>query len=86
MCSNFKDAPSSEIYDLIANLIQTGSEKLLKERVIILVLPQNDDAYKGNNETGEPVDSKDEAYSLKREEVNRSLKPLLKQINVKDIP
>ncbi|MEH2170539.1 MAG: hypothetical protein V7K41_28600 [Nostoc sp.] len=86
LCSSFEDAPSSEIYDLIANLIQTGSEKLLKERVIILVLPKNDDAYKGNNETGEPVDSKEEAYSLKREEVKRSLKPLLKQMNVKDIP
>ncbi|MEH2149103.1 helix-turn-helix domain-containing protein [Nostoc sp.] len=85
-CSRFKDAPSSEIYDLIANLIQTGSEQLLKERVIILVLPHNDEAYNGTNDTGEPVDSKDEAYSLKREEVRTALKSLVKGINVKDIP
>jgi len=86
LCSRFKDAPSSEIYELIANLIQTGSEKLLQERVIILILPQNDEAYNATNDTGDPVDSKDEAYSLKREEVRTALKSLLKEINVEDIP
>ncbi|BAZ31659.1 hypothetical protein NIES4074_41320 [Cylindrospermum sp. NIES-4074] len=86
LCSRFNDAPNSEIYDLIDNLIQNGSEQLLRERVIILVLPQNDEAYKGYNDTGDPVDSKDEAYSLKCQEVKKSLKPLLKEINVKDIP
>ncbi|HEY9800747.1 MAG TPA: helix-turn-helix transcriptional regulator [Leptolyngbyaceae cyanobacterium] len=86
LCSRFKDAPSSEIYDLIANLIETGSEQLLKERVIILILPQNDEAYNATNDTGDPVDSKDEAYRLKCEEVRTALKSLLKKINVKDIP
>ncbi|OCQ97812.1 hypothetical protein BCD64_06865 [Nostoc sp. MBR 210] len=86
LCSRFKDAPSSEIFELINNLIQTGSEKLLKERVIILVLPQNDEAYNATNNAGDPVDSKDEAYSLKCEEIRISLKSLVKEIDVNDIP
>ncbi len=85
-CSRFKDAPDREIYDLIENLIKNGSEKALKERVVILVLPQNDEADNMMNYAGDPVDSKDEAYNLKRGEVQAKLQPLLKDIEVGDIP
>jgi hypothetical protein len=64
LCSRFKDAPDREIYDLIEYLAKNNKEKALKERVIILVLPQNDEAYNMMNYAGEPVDSKDEAYNL----------------------
>ncbi|MEH1807282.1 helix-turn-helix domain-containing protein [Nostoc sp.] len=86
LCSRFNDAPGSEIRDLINTLIQNGSEKVLQDRVVILVLPKNDEAYNKTNDAGDLVDSKEEAYNLKREEVQTALQPLLKQIDVKDIP
>jgi hypothetical protein len=85
-CSRFKDAPDREIYDLIKNLIKNGKKEALKERVVILVLPQNDEADNMMNYVGDPVDSQDEAYNLKREQVQTSLQPLLKDIGLSDIP
>lgn len=85
-CSRFKDAPDREIYDLIENLIKNGSEKALKERVVILALPQNDEAENMMNYSGDPVDSQDDAYNLKRDEVQTKLQPLLQDIEVSDIP
>lgn len=86
LCSRFNDAPGSEIRDLIDTLIQNGSEKVLQDRVVILILPKNDEAYNKTNDAGDLVESKDEAYDLKREEIRTALQPLLKQINIKDIP
>ncbi|AFZ18625.1 helix-turn-helix domain-containing protein [Allocoleopsis franciscana] len=86
LCSRFKDAPDREIYDLLENLIKNGAKKTLKERVLILALPQNDEADNMMNYAGDPVNSTDEAYNLKREEVQTKLQPLLQSIEGIDIP
>ncbi|MFB2839178.1 helix-turn-helix domain-containing protein, partial [Floridanema evergladense] len=40
LCSGFNDAPDLAIQSLIDNLIQTGSKEVLKQRVVLLVLPR----------------------------------------------
>jgi transcriptional regulator with XRE-family HTH domain len=87
LCSRFKDAPDRQICDLIENRVESGSEQVLKDRTIILCLPQNQEDEEMNNpETGDYVDSKEEAYSFKWMEIQDQIKPKLKQLQVTDIP
>jgi transcriptional regulator with XRE-family HTH domain len=85
LCSSFNDAPSSQICDIIDNLIQEGSEKVLSERTLILCLPKNDEADDMKNLAGDEIDSTEEAYELKKKEIHNKILPKLTDCDEKDI-
>ncbi|MBO0350345.1 hypothetical protein J0895_14765 [Phormidium pseudopriestleyi FRX01] len=87
LCSSFNDAPSSQICDIIENLINEGSQKVLQERMLILCLPKNAEAEEITNpETGDFVELIEEAYEIKKKEVHNKIRPRLKDCDEKDIP
>jgi transcriptional regulator with XRE-family HTH domain len=73
LCSGFNDAPDLAIQSLIDNLIETGSERVLKERVILLVLPRPDEALATRDDDGYEVEEEAEGYELKRDRVMEKL-------------
>jgi transcriptional regulator with XRE-family HTH domain/GTPase SAR1 family protein len=73
LCSSFSDAPNQIIQDLIEKLIDTGSEGVLRERIIILLLPQQNQSLSMKDDAGYKVKTKEEGYELKQEQVQEKL-------------
>lgn len=84
LCSGFNDAPDLAIQSLIENLSETGSEGVLKERVIILVLPHGKEAFAMTDDDGYRVETEQEGYDLKRDQVLEKLQQ--KCIEANDVP
>jgi hypothetical protein len=61
------------IQSLIDNLMETGSEAVLRERVIILLLPQGNQALSMKDDTGIKVETEEEGYETKQEQVREKL-------------
>ncbi len=73
LCSAFPDAPNQMTQNLIEKLIETGSEGVLKERVILLLLPQYEQALAMKDDAGFKVETKEDGYDLKQEQVRERL-------------
>jgi transcriptional regulator with XRE-family HTH domain len=73
LCSGFNDAPDLAIQNIIDNLIETGSKEVLKDRVILLVLPRPDEALATKDDSGYEVDTEEEGYELKHDRVLETL-------------
>lgn len=87
LCSRFDQTPSSQICNIIDNLIEGGSEEVLQDRTMILCLPHSEEAKKFKNPTtGKRVDSIEKAYSLKKKEVYNKIRLRLTDCDEKDIP
>lgn len=89
LCSKFAEAPSSQIGDIIDNLINEGSQQVLEEQTVILCLPRNAEAVDIiNPQTGDYVDSTEEGYEIKKKEVYNKIRsrPGLKNFDEKKIP
>lgn len=73
LCSGFNDAPDLAIQNVIDNLIKTGSKEVLKQRVILLVLPRPDEALATKDDAGYEVETEEEGYELKHDRVLETL-------------
>ena len=73
LCSGFNDAPDLAIQNVIDNLIKTGSKEVLKQRVILLVLPRPDEALATKDDAGYEVETEEEGYELKHDRVVETL-------------
>lgn len=83
LCSGFRPAPDATMRNLIEHALDTGSERALSERVVLLVLPHPGEAIEMKDEaTGEKVDSEADGYELKADDVRTKLDSL----RAKDIP
>jgi len=80
LCCKFDDAPGDLIYSLIDKLSKTR-EEAFKERVIILILPHNDDALETTDNAGNEIETEEEAYKQKQSEVQRKLRKLQQKSN-----
>jgi transcriptional regulator with XRE-family HTH domain len=80
LCCKFDDAPGDLIYSLIDKLSETR-EEAFKERVIILILPHNDDALETTDNAGNEIETEEEAYKQKQSEVQRKLRKLQQKSN-----
>ena len=80
LCCKFDDAPGDLIYSLIDKLSETR-EEAFKERVIILILPHNDDALETTDNAGNEIETEEEAYKQKHSEVQRKLRKLQQKSN-----
>lgn len=75
LCSGFNNAPAAEPRLLLERAIQTGVKKL-ENRAAIVVLPRSDEALAMKDESGYVVESIEEGYELKGEQVSLALEPL----------
>lgn len=76
LCSKFSDAPHTSIQSLIENLIETGSKRVLKERVILLVLPRDGEAKAMKDDAGYAAETEEEGYELKHDQVQEKLQSI----------
>ena len=72
LCSKFNDAPGTSIQSLIENL-KKMQHPVLNERIGILSLPRPEEAIAVKDDSGEQVQTDDEGYSLKEEQIELSL-------------
>ncbi len=71
LCSSFNSAPDSSIQQFLEYLNEIGLQKVIQERVRLLVLPRPDEALAGD--AGEMVESAEEGYLLKETQIRDRL-------------
>lgn len=74
LCSGFNNAPAAEAQLLIKRAKEIGVRGLT-EKTALLVLPRPNEALAVKDESGERVDTAEEGYELKGEQVCMSLQP-----------
>jgi hypothetical protein len=75
LCSGFNNAPASELRLLLERAKESGIRGLA-EKVALVVLARPNEALAVKDESGQRVDSTEDGYELKREQVAMSLQPL----------
>lgn len=73
LCSRFGNAPDNSLKHLMLNLVSTGAEKILAERVALLVLARNQDVMEMKDDEGNRAETAEEGYRMKGEDVRRDL-------------
>jgi transcriptional regulator with XRE-family HTH domain len=75
LCSGFNNAPAAEARLLLERAREAGVRGL-KEKAALLVLPRPNEALAVKDEAGEKVETVEEGYELKAEQVSMSLQPI----------
>lgn len=74
LCSSFNSAPDTTMQRFVEHGIQTGSERVLSERVVLLVLPRPGEARAMKDDAGQPAETDQDGYQLKSDQVQAALK------------
>ena len=83
LCSRFNSAPDSTMQQLLENLVSTGAERAMSERVVLLVLARSEEALDTQDDGGNRAESAEEGYRIKGDQVKWALSKLK---GAKDIP
>lgn len=75
LCSGFNNAPAAEARLLLERAREAGVRGL-REKAALLVLPRPNEALAVKDEGGEKVETVEEGYELKAEQVTMSLQPI----------
>jgi len=75
LCSGFNNAPAAEVQLLLQRARETGVRSV-STNVAVLVLPRPGEALAVKDESGIRVDTSEEGYQLKGEQVAMALQPL----------
>lgn len=75
LCSGFNNAPAAEARLLLERAREAGVRSLY-EKAALLVLPRPNEALAVKDESGQRVESTEEGYELKAEQVAMSLQPI----------
>jgi len=75
LCSRFNDAPAQEAKVLLERAKDAGVRNIA-EKALLLVLPHPNEALAVKDESGELVETTDEGYELKGEQISMNLHPL----------
>jgi len=73
LCCGFNDAPGADPMKLLKRISELGSDAIERRRVILLVLPQGDQAMKIIDDSGEPPESIEHGYAIRAAQVEDSL-------------
>jgi transcriptional regulator with XRE-family HTH domain len=76
LCTRFNSAPDSKVQQLLENLVSTGSERAMNERVVVLVLARSEEVMDTQDDTGNRAESTEEGYRIKGDQVRWSLSKL----------
>src|SRR5207247_9691963 len=74
LCSSFNSAPDTTMHRFIEHIIQTGSERVLTERVGILVLPRPGEARSMKDDAGQLAETDADGYQMKGDQVAGTLR------------
>ena len=72
LCSTFTDAPNAVAQQLLLHMRDVGETAALRERVVVLVLPQNQQSL-DVMEDGQRVESKEHGYAVKERDAVEQL-------------
>jgi transcriptional regulator with XRE-family HTH domain len=81
LCSKFNDAPSLDVQAILERAKEVGNTQV-NTNAAILVLPRPKEALAVKDEVGTRVESDEEGYELKGEQVSNKLEPLGMNLNV----
>lgn len=73
LCSKFNSAPDISIQIFLKHLLAIGQEHTVRERIVLLVLPRPEEAQAIKDETGSVVETVEEGYEIKKEQVEAQL-------------
>lgn len=73
LCCGFNDAPGADPMKLMKRVAELGSDAIERRRVILLVLPQGDQAMKIIDDSGDPPESVEHGYAIRAAQVEDSL-------------
>jgi transcriptional regulator with XRE-family HTH domain len=73
LCCGFNDAPGGDPLKLMKRMSELGSDAIERQRVLLLVLPQGDQAMKIIDDSGDPPDSIEHGYAIRAAQVEDSL-------------
>ncbi|WP_438010475.1 helix-turn-helix transcriptional regulator [Sorangium sp. So ce321] len=73
LCSGFPDAPNTVVQQVLRHLRDVGEAATLRDRVIVLVLPQNQQAL-DTMEDGARVESKEHGYEVRQRDAIEQLR------------
>lgn len=73
LCCGFNDAPGADPMKLMKRIAELGSDAIERHRVVVLVLPQGDQAMKIVDDSGEPPESFEHGYAIRAAQVQDSL-------------
>lgn len=76
LCSKFNSAPDVSLQGFLKHLQEMGIEQALQERTILLVLPRPEEAMAMKDDAGNPVETAEEGYEIKQEQVAMKLPSL----------
>ncbi len=76
LCTSFMPAPDESVRGLLKHLIETGQTSLIKERLLLMVLPTPGEAKQVKDDEGNEVKTDDEGYAEKELQVNSALKSI----------
>jgi transcriptional regulator with XRE-family HTH domain len=83
LCSRFNSAPDSTMQQLLENLVNTGAERPIAERVILLVLARAQEVLDTQDDAGNRAETSEEGYRIKREQIRWAFS---KEKGIKDLP
>ncbi len=69
LCSRYNNAPEPSMQALIENLVNTGAEQVLEQRVAMLVLPRAGEALDMRDDSGISAETVELGYQLKKDQV-----------------
>jgi hypothetical protein len=76
LCSSFNDAPDRSTQEFLKSARETGLERALRERVVLMVLPRSGEAMSVKDDSGVRAESDQIGYDLKRDHVEAALRAI----------
>jgi hypothetical protein len=73
LCSRFNSAPDSTMQQLLENLVNTGAERAMRERVVMLVLARSDEVLETQDDAGNRAETAEDGYRIKGDQVRWAL-------------
>ena len=73
LCSGFRSAPDMTLKLLMENLVSTGADKALNERVVLLVLARAQEVADTQDDVGNRAETTEEGYRIQHDRVSWKL-------------
>ena len=73
LCSGFRNAPDMTLKLLMENLVSTGADKALNERVVLLVLARAQEVADTQDDVGNRAETTEEGYRIQHDRVSWKL-------------
>ncbi len=76
LCSRFNNAPDGKMQQILENLVSTGAEHTISERVVLLVLARAAEVLDTQDDTGRRAESMEEGCEIKKDQIRAALSKL----------